>query len=252
MNVLAIVAVHNERKRLPALIDYYRKQGIDVFVIDNESTDTTYKYLLKNKIKFSRLYTKGAFDLNQIWQEKLKYWDLFKADWGIYADIDEFPVTSEFKGRLKALIEKRDSEGYNRIRMPHYMFFPVNLRRDPKTAYFYQNQTRGNLAKFKERIFKLGDHIKIDIKEHDTIVGQENRNCINEDNSVVLHYSLIYKGKKEFASLWKRRKKAYKLGLIHIMHGEHYGHALEENKWVWEKKSLYDIRKTKFYDILWK
>lgn len=54
MKVLMICFVYNEIKYLPHSIDYYKKNNCDIYVIDNNSTDGTYEWLIENNIPCNR------------------------------------------------------------------------------------------------------------------------------------------------------------------------------------------------------
>ena len=48
-----ITFVYNELKYLPHVVDYYKKNGCGVYIIDNYSNDGTYEWLIENKEGFS-------------------------------------------------------------------------------------------------------------------------------------------------------------------------------------------------------
>ncbi len=62
-----MLQVYNERRFLPGCIEHLREQGIEVYVIDNESTDDTLeiaqRYLGRGVIGIESLPRAGCFAL---------------------------------------------------------------------------------------------------------------------------------------------------------------------------------------------
>lgn len=89
--ILLFTAVRNERWRLPWFLDYYRKLGVDrFFFVDNDSTDDTSAFLLKQKdvhvFYTNQSYAKSCSGMQ--WMNGLIEEYGSKA-WCMYVDVDE-------------------------------------------------------------------------------------------------------------------------------------------------------------------
>lgn len=126
LKVLAIIHTYNEEDVIKETVEYLVKQDIDVYVLDNWSTDNTYNEVkeLKNiygeKIILERYPKEQPTENNYNWTEQLhKTEELAKKldyDWFIHHDADEIRVTPYLKNvTVKEMIEYVDSLGYNAI-----------------------------------------------------------------------------------------------------------------------------------------
>lgn len=126
LKVLAIIHTYNEEDVIRDTIEYLLKQDIDVYVLDNWSTDNTYNILkeLKNiyseKIALERYPKEKPTENIYNWTEQLhrteKLAKTLDYDWFIHYDADEIRVTPYLRNiTLKEMIEFVDSLGYNAI-----------------------------------------------------------------------------------------------------------------------------------------
>lgn len=245
MKVLACGVVYNEIDILPYLLDYYKSQGIDVFIFDNFSDDGTWEYLLEHKIDCGRLPSDGKFSLVQFILKMQMIWHSFKPDWCIYLDADEFPLTFQFP-TLKAFIEARDALGFNVIKQTRVNFRPTGTedfnKGDPLKIYRYYfiNWPTGNWNTDCERIFKYSP--KIDAL---TYAGHKvkfpNRNLSPETlANPIFHYTIRKNAKEKIHRLYLRRNRdteTSKMGW-----NTHYKQFVQDNKWIWDPKELHDIQ----------
>ena len=68
--VVNIICSYNEVRYLPKVVQYYQREGIEVYVADNKSADGTWEWLNDNKIPCEQFDTDGCFDL--VAQQKLR------------------------------------------------------------------------------------------------------------------------------------------------------------------------------------
>jgi glycosyltransferase involved in cell wall biosynthesis len=135
--VVAIVSAYNEADVISPVIRYLVEQGIDVYLIDNRSTDATViqarpwlgKGLLEIE-EFPREPPQGdgpfPFDWGAILRRKEEIAGQVAADWIIHHDADEFRE-SPWPGRsLKEGIRWVDRLGYNCIDFRVLNFPPVD------------------------------------------------------------------------------------------------------------------------------
>jgi len=230
MKILAVAFAYNEIKYLPAMVRYYRKQGCDLFILDNESDDGTTKWLKRHKVKSKILSTSGTFHLLKLQAGLVEYIRETKPDWVVYTGVD---IIYSFETTIRETIERADKEGYNLIGVRHYNMF--NTGEDYKTS-FYKNYfycRRGNflfmIAKYSEPFGFEADSIQIDNTEKKLLKVE----------GVLINYGNC-KPKEERIKTYKRRYKAWEEGL-NRNYGVHYIEGMQKN-WIWEKKEMLDIR----------
>lgn len=93
-DILLVATLRNERLRLPYFLDYYRKLGVNHFLlIDNGSDDGTSEYLARQE-DVSVWYTEKSYKRSRFgvdWMNRLKR-RYACGHWCVVVDIDEFLV----------------------------------------------------------------------------------------------------------------------------------------------------------------
>ena len=131
--VVVIMTAYNEEDIIIPSINYLLNQKIYVYVIENWSTDNTYKLLKQiNNEKFIGIerYPKSGPANHFNWQNLLlrveEVSQEIEADWFIHNDIDSVR-TSPWEGfSLRDAIYRVDSEGYNAIDYINMKFHPTD------------------------------------------------------------------------------------------------------------------------------
>ena len=141
---VAILAVRNEGLHIRRAIRSFVEQGVDVIVIDNESTDDTLEickeYSGEGLLTIERLAWRGVFDLSGQLQAKARIISELSHDWVIHADADEW-LQSPVKGEsLPEGITKVDKRGYNAINFDEFVFLPL-----PEESRDLQDSEKGFL-----------------------------------------------------------------------------------------------------------
>ena len=99
MRIVAIITTYNESRYVKACLDHYLEHQVEVYILDNESTDETRdiiaEYFDKNVIRLEVIPRHGYRDLKAMLCRKESIADKVKADWFMHADIDEFRLTGE-------------------------------------------------------------------------------------------------------------------------------------------------------------
>ncbi len=234
MNILNIMTCYNEIEYLPYTVEYYQDLGIDVFVLDNFSTDGSYEWLIQNKIPCERVDTNGAFHLVKLQIARLATMHFHKPDWVIYGDADEFIVIPNLP--LKQLVGVADEKGFNLIKCRKLNFYNTGEKREkknPKDLFFYYKEAPG-LEREIVRIHKYQSQIEYSF---DFVQVTDPKICIVE--GFVLNYGGT-KSKEQREDVLLRRQKAWKEGLTSVA-GEHYIEHKNQD-WIWKKNELYDVR----------
>lgn len=112
--ILLFSTMRNERVRLPYFLDYYRKLGIDHFlIVDNGSTDGSHEYLADQPDvsvwSTSAGYKQSRFGMDWIMHLLRRHG---QGNWCLTVDVDEFLVYPYCETRpLRALTDWLDSAG---------------------------------------------------------------------------------------------------------------------------------------------
>lgn len=125
MKILAIIHTYNEEDVIEKTLEYLITQGVDIYVLDNWSTDNTYEKIKNVQEKYNERITISRFPENKPeensynWTSQLhKTEEISKEldyDWYIHYDADEIRV-APYKGiTLSEFITFVDSMGYNAI-----------------------------------------------------------------------------------------------------------------------------------------
>jgi hypothetical protein len=130
MRIVAILASYNEQRFIGACLEHYARQGVEVFLLDNDSTDCTVEiargYLGRNLIGVERIARHGMYQWQRILKRKEELADEIRADWLIHADPDEIRVPPSSGQTLAEAIADVDRQGHNAINFMEYTFLPVH------------------------------------------------------------------------------------------------------------------------------
>lgn len=129
MRIIAFITTYNEQAYVAACLEHYYNQGVEVFLLDNESTDSTTdiarEFSNKNLIEIRKVPRKGFKNWKQMLLLKEKLADQLMADWVMHADIDEIRVPHAPDTTLASAVEAIDREGFNAINFMEYTFLPT-------------------------------------------------------------------------------------------------------------------------------
>ena len=131
-SVLAIVAAYNEEDLIEATIGHLVADGVDVYLIDNGSTDRTIEaasaWMGRGLIAIERFEDsdQGQFDWETILKRKEEIALEYPADWYIHHDADEIRHGPWPQVNLKHAIQRVDALGFNCIDFEVFQFCPVD------------------------------------------------------------------------------------------------------------------------------
>jgi len=237
MKLLTICFVFNELKYLPHTIDYYRKNGSDIYVIDNFSTDGTYEWLVENNIPCHRIDTGESFDLRILQKAIINILPELKPDWVIYSSADLYFIANM---RLKDYIEKVESMGYNQLSMMCWSAFNTGeVPGLPLPAHYFHALPWRHvtmISKYDSSYDMNGDNVTIN-----------DARCYEGKHCMAINYGAC-KPRKEQEEKLKRRRKAWENGMRpqqgrHFLKGEKAG-------WIRDRKTLTDLRKAPEYKYI--
>lgn len=129
MRVVALIATYNEARGIAACLRHLRAQGIDFYVIDNESTDDTLAIVRRfaghGLCGWDTLPRAGCFDLRAQLARKEALAARLDADWFMHMDADEFRLSPHGHARLCEALAWVDRCGYNAVNFQEYTFVPT-------------------------------------------------------------------------------------------------------------------------------
>jgi glycosyltransferase involved in cell wall biosynthesis len=139
LNVVALLAAYNEADVIEHVLSDLIAQGINVYFIDNHSTDSTVDIVRRyvgNGVIGLEQFPAGTDACNRFdWEGILKRKEILArdldADWFIHQDADEFRESPWPGRRLVDAIAAVDRSGYNAIDFQVFPFWPTHNRFRP-------------------------------------------------------------------------------------------------------------------------
>jgi glycosyltransferase involved in cell wall biosynthesis len=129
MRIVALLAARNEELYLERCLRHLVSQGIEVCVIDNESTDRTREiaegFLGRGVCQIETYPFPGYQDLIGILKFKEKLAAAIDADWFIHHDADEIREAPPPFRTLRDAICAANAEGYTTINFDEFVFVPT-------------------------------------------------------------------------------------------------------------------------------
>ena len=130
--VVAIIAAYNEADIIGTVVGDLVEQGIEVYFLDDGSTDGTVAAVepflgrgVRAIERFGAAEVGGSFDWERILRRKAELGAQLEASWFIHHDADEFRESPWAQLSLKDAIRHVDSLGYNAIDFMGFDFWPT-------------------------------------------------------------------------------------------------------------------------------
>src|SRR3954468_21012555 len=146
MRVVALLATHNEERFVAKCIEHLRGQGIEVYLIDNESTDRTVPiaegYLGKGLIGIDTLERGEHFELGLQLERMEALLEQIDADWFIHHDADEFRVSPRPGRTVHQELVEADEAGFNAVNFVDFTFIPWAEEPDHDNPRFLETMRR--------------------------------------------------------------------------------------------------------------
>lgn len=140
--VVALVATYNERRFIGGFIDHCSRQGVGVYVIDNESSDDTVaiarSFEGRGLVGLETLPRESVFDLSAQLRRKSELCAELDADWFIHADADERRLPPRSDMTLAEALAECGAAGYNAVNSIEYVFVPTREEPDHDHPAFEQ------------------------------------------------------------------------------------------------------------------
>jgi hypothetical protein len=138
--VIALISTYNEEDIIAPVINHLINEGIEIYIIDNWSTDHTFEiaqsYFNNGVVGIERWPLSGP-SMNFSWKELLRRKEELSleldADWFIHHDADEIRESPWPGISLRDAIYRVDRDGYNAIDFTVLNFVPVDNNYQPGT-----------------------------------------------------------------------------------------------------------------------
>ncbi len=174
MRTIALMHVYNEEAVLARTLEHLVEQGIEFYILDNESTDRTPEIVASYRgrgLIGSEVIprTNGLFRHAEMLRRKELLCDELNADWFMNCDADEHRLP-EFPGELLIdSIRRIDREGFNCLNMLEYVFIPTRESPDHSPESYHHTMTSYYLfepqPRFRLNTWKHEPHRRINLIE---------------------------------------------------------------------------------------
>jgi glycosyltransferase involved in cell wall biosynthesis len=199
LRILAMVCVRNEQIHIRRCLSDLIRDGIDVALLDNGSTDATLsiarEFLGRGLVFIRHLPWTGALSMRAILEAKAEIAAATGYDWFIHADADEWFCSPWPEADLAAAVARVDHDGFNCINFTELTFVPVGdedfeaegYSARMTTYYFYQPRYPRLM-----RAWKAGEGLSnVDSGGH-LITGREI--CLCPTDFYMRHYIVLSEG----------------------------------------------------------
>lgn len=128
LSICAVMAIRNEVNYLPILLPILAKQGIEVAILDHESTDGSREmcsaYMGNPIVSIRDLKYEGIYSQTQQLAAKQEIYQSIRHDWVIHHDADEILENYRVGYGLRDAIQEAHEGGFNAINFDEFVFLP--------------------------------------------------------------------------------------------------------------------------------
>jgi Glycosyl transferase family 2 len=143
LRALAIIPVRNEADILPWTVQHLVDQGVEVYVIDNWSTDGSWEMLswlpISGRERFPSSGPEDRYNCLSMLRRIDEVAAASKADWCIFHDADEIRRSPRPGETIVRGLQRVEAEGYNAVNHNLYLFRPIDddYVGDPERHFSY-------------------------------------------------------------------------------------------------------------------
>ena len=129
MRVIALLAAYNEERYIANCLELLGQQGVEAYLIDNESTDRTVAiaegYRGRGLVGLETKPRHGRHSLREMLERKEELAAKLKADWFIHMDLDEVRLPPRSGLTLAQAFQEVEAQGYNAVNFHEFVFVPT-------------------------------------------------------------------------------------------------------------------------------
>ena len=201
VNALAILAVKNEQRHIPFVLEALINEGLDVVLLDDGSSDRTVdlaKELLGQGLLdiYSRS-DRGVFDGTNVLKWKEKVSRKYEHEWLVHIDADEWLQHPLPNRSLMDLILEADSAGANAIDFEEFTFLPTEdlaLGNDPRrvfTSYYWHKPEASGYLRAWKRSARLTNSRTGGHGLHPVFPWLSDRIKVHKVKGILRHYPIL-------------------------------------------------------------
>jgi hypothetical protein len=127
--VTAVLTTRNEERFIAGCLENLFRQGVDVYLCDNQSTDRTLeiaqRYCGVGLIGIESIPYNGAYCWAHLLRRKEELFQSLDADWFMHVDADEIHLPPRSHSSLISAIAAADALGYDAIEFSEFTFIPT-------------------------------------------------------------------------------------------------------------------------------
>ncbi|HEX8673602.1 MAG TPA: glycosyltransferase family A protein [Longimicrobium sp.] len=142
MRVVAILATYNEERFIEPCLESLFEQGIQAYLVDNDSTDRTVaiasRYLGRGLLGVERFPRDGIYRWSSLLERKAQIAATLDADWFMHVDADEIYPSPRPGITLCEALADIDAQGYNAVNFYQYTFVPTQESPDHEHPGFLE------------------------------------------------------------------------------------------------------------------
>jgi glycosyltransferase involved in cell wall biosynthesis len=142
VKAVAILAVRNEALYIRRCIRWLLGQGVQVVVIDNESTDDTRaicaEFRADEVLGITSYPYNGHYPWRGLLQEKNRVRKQLDADWVIHQDADEILASNRPGESLHEALCRADRQGYDAVNFNEFVFIPDSPEKSYERSDYLQ------------------------------------------------------------------------------------------------------------------
>lgn len=130
VSVVAVLAAYNEERFIRGCIEHLAGQGVEVYLIDDSSTDRTVEiareYLGRGLIGVESFpQGEGVYRWREILKRKEELASSLRADWFMHVDADEIHLPPRPDQTLSEAFAEVQRAGYNAVDFREFVFVPT-------------------------------------------------------------------------------------------------------------------------------
>ncbi len=142
MRVTGLLATYNEERFIAACLEHHLRHGVQVYLLDNQSTDRTVaiaeQYLGHGLLEIELFPRHDRFELAAILARKQELAFMLDADWFMHFDADEMRLPPRTDQTLAEAIAEVDALGYNAVNFLEFNFLPTQESPDHDAPHFIE------------------------------------------------------------------------------------------------------------------
>ena len=129
MRVIALLATYNEERFIVDCIEHLAANGVEVYLVDNESTDRTVELarqqLGRGVIGIESFPRDGVYRWRALLERKEELAQELDADWFMHLDADEVRLPPVGAPTLAEAFAEVEARGYNAVNFNEFTFLPT-------------------------------------------------------------------------------------------------------------------------------